>query len=164
MYSLFSSYVIITLRNVEHLHLILCPLQIENLDYHCQVDNLVYPLGIIYFYFFKKYISSNHLYCKTEIYYDLNNIFFFRLQLPQDIALNEVIGKGKSGCVRKGLLNEEIIAVKIFLPQSKQSWTLEKDIYACCGMTEHDNILKFLGEAERKDNMGSEYWLGKNST
>jgi len=83
-----------------------------------------------------------------------------RLQLPQDIALNEVIGKGKSGCVRKGLLNEEIIAVKIFLPQSKQSWTLEKDIYACCGMTEHDNILKFLGEAERKDNMGSEYWLG----
>ena len=102
------------------------------------------------------------MYCKTEIYYDLNNIFFFRLQLPQDIALNEVIGKGKSGCVRKGLLNEEIIAVKIFLPQSKQSWTLEKDIYACCGMTEHDNILKFLGEAERKDNMGSEYWLGEN--
>ena len=92
-------------------------------------------------------------------YYNFQNAF--RLQLPQDIALNEVIGKGKSGCVRKGLLNEEIIAVKIFLPQSKQSWTLEKDIYACCGMTEHDNILKFLGEAERKDNMGSEYWLGK---
>ena len=52
------------------------------------------------------------------------------LELPTEgIALNEIIGKGKSGIVRKGVLNGQEIAIKIFPMQSKQSWTLEKDIY-----------------------------------
>ena len=85
----------------------------------------------------------------------------FDLQLPQNIDLYEEIGKGKSGTVRKGKLNDKIVAIKIFMPQCKQSWTLEKEIYSLPQMMEKDSILKFLGVSERRDNLGQfECWLG----
>ena len=84
------------------------------------------------------------------------------IQLPENIILTEnILGKGKFGKVVQGFINEDIsIAVKVFLPWSEAelSWSHEKYIYSLSEMSNHENILKFLGVSVVQKN--SEFWLG----
>ena len=83
------------------------------------------------------------------------------IQLPENIILTEnILGKGKFGKVVQGFINEDIsIAVKVFLPWSEAelSWSHEKYIYSLSEMSNHENILKYLGVSVQKN---SEFWLG----
>ena len=87
------------------------------------------------------------------------------IQLPQNIILTEtILGRGKFGKVVQGFINEEeniSIAVKVFMMPSSEaelSWSHEKYIYSLSEMSNHENILKFLGVSVVQEN--SEFWLG----
>lgn len=49
--------------------------------------------------------------------------------LAKQIALKELIGKGKYGEVWRGLVNNTEVAVKIFMSKDEASWTRETEIY-----------------------------------
>lgn len=49
--------------------------------------------------------------------------------------------------------------MKIFPLQDRQSWVTEQDIYNLPRMSNHDNILKFIGTERRGDNLNMELWL-----
>jgi hypothetical protein len=48
--------------------------------------------------------------------------------------------------VWKGQLGEDLVAVKIFPLQDKQSWFAEQEIYNLPQMS-HENVLKFMGKS-----------------
>ncbi|XP_037781541.1 activin receptor type-2A-like [Penaeus monodon] len=74
------------------------------------------------------------------------------------IQLREIKARGRFGAVWKAQLHSDIVAVKIFPVQDKQSWQVEKEVYSLPQMS-HENILQFIGAEKRGDNLQAEYWL-----
>ena len=74
------------------------------------------------------------------------------------VQLLEIKARGRFGAVWKGQLGKDMVAVKIFPLQDKQSWFAEQEIYNLPQMN-HDNILKFLGVERRGENLQLEFWL-----
>ena len=56
------------------------------------------------------------------------------------LVLERRIGHGKYGTVWKGMLNDRVVAVKVFPSEHRQFWLSEKQLFAT-GYT-HKNILK----------------------
>lgn len=77
---------------------------------------------------------------------------------PRPLKLTELRARGRFGAVWKAQLMEDIVAVKIFPLQDKQSWLAEQDIYKLPHMN-HQNILKFIAAERRGDNLNIELWL-----
>lgn len=76
----------------------------------------------------------------------------------RSIQLLEIKARGRFGAVWKATLPPDIVAVKIFPVQDKQSWVVEKEVYSLPQMG-HDNILAFIGAERRGDSLNSEFWL-----
>jgi len=74
------------------------------------------------------------------------------------VQLLEIKARGRFGAVWKGQLSNDMVAVKIFPLQDKQSWFAEQEIYNLPQMN-HDNILKFMGVDKRGENLQVEFWL-----
>lgn len=88
------------------------------------------------------------------------------LPLPQSlpnvglrpIQLLEIKARGRFGAVWKAQLKNEIVAVKVFPIQDKQSWQTEQEIFKLAHM-DHEDILHFIGVEKRGDNLQAEFWL-----
>ncbi|KAM3607638.1 uncharacterized protein V6R79_011085 [Siganus canaliculatus] len=74
------------------------------------------------------------------------------------LQLLEVKSSGRFGCVWKAQLLSELVAVKIFPIQNKQSWQNECKIFRLPGMR-HENLLHFIGAESRGNSMSQELWL-----
>eukprot|EP00092_Neocalanus_flemingeri_P016242 GFUD01017585.1.p1 GENE.GFUD01017585.1~~GFUD01017585.1.p1 ORF type:complete len:563 (+),score=139.63 GFUD01017585.1:290-1978(+) len=74
------------------------------------------------------------------------------------VQLLEIKARGRFGAVWKGQLAKDMVAVKIFPLQDKQSWFAEQEIYNLPQMN-HENILKFMGVDKRGENLQVEFWL-----
>ncbi|XP_075749842.1 activin A receptor type 2 punt isoform X3 [Rhipicephalus microplus] len=77
---------------------------------------------------------------------------------PKAIQLVEVKAQGRFGAVWKARWGLQFVAVKIFPPQDKTSWMVEKDIFKMPQM-KHENLLAFLGSTKHGDLNHTEYWL-----
>lgn len=49
--------------------------------------------------------------------------------ISKQVTLQEIIGQGKYGKVYKGIFNNSLVAVKIFLTRDEDSWKRETDLY-----------------------------------
>ena len=88
-----------------------------------------------------------------------NDISPAHLNMQQrDIQLIEIKARGRFGAVWKGKFGYDMVAVKIFPLQDKNSWYAEQEIYNLPQMN-HDNILKFIGVEKRGENLQTEFWL-----
>ena len=76
----------------------------------------------------------------------------------RDIELLEIKARGRFGAVWKGRFKNEMVAVKIFPLQDKNSWYAEQEIYNLPQM-DHENILKYVGHEKRGENLTMEFWL-----
>ncbi|KAM4718110.1 activin receptor type-2B [Anableps anableps] len=74
------------------------------------------------------------------------------------LQLLEVKARGRFGCVWKGQILNEYVAVKIFPIQNKESWQNERDVFLTPGMR-HENILRFIAAESRGSHPESELWL-----
>ena len=74
--------------------------------------------------------------------------------IARQIQLQEIIGKGRYGEVRRGRWKGENVAVKIFHTRDERSWCREAEIYQTV-MLRHENILGFIAA----DNKGKIYRL-----
>jgi len=74
------------------------------------------------------------------------------------VELLEIKARGRFGAVWKGQVGKEMVAVKIFPLQDKQSWFAEQEIYNLPQLS-HDNILQFLGVDKRGEGLQVEFWL-----
>ena len=74
------------------------------------------------------------------------------------VQLLEIKARGRFGAVWKGQLGKDMVAVKIFPLQDKQSWFAEQEIYNLPQMN-HENILRFMGVDRRGENLQMEFWL-----
>ena len=75
------------------------------------------------------------------------------------VQLLEVKARGRFGCVWKAQLGNDIVAVKIFPLQDKQSYYTERDFYTLPQMSTHENILHFIGADRRGEGINTELWL-----
>ncbi|XP_074102731.1 activin A receptor type 2 punt [Cotesia typhae] len=88
------------------------------------------------------------------------------LPLPQpspnlglrQIHLVEIKARGRFGAVWKAQFKNDIVAVKVFPMQDKQSWQTEQEIFKLAHMN-HEDILRFIGVEKRGDNLQAEFWL-----
>ena len=64
------------------------------------------------------------------------------------IQLLEIKARGRFGAVWKAQLKNEIVAVKVFPIQDKQSWQTEQEIFKLAHM-DHEDILRFIGVEKR---------------
>lgn len=74
------------------------------------------------------------------------------------IQLVEIKARGRFGAVWKAKLLSEIVAVKVFPQQDKQSWLTEQEIFKLAHM-DHEDILRFIGVERRGDSVLTEFWL-----
>merc|ERR1711962_1487353 len=74
------------------------------------------------------------------------------------VELLEIKARGRFGAVWKGQVGKDMVAVKIFPLQDKQSWFAEQEIYNLPQLS-HDNILQFLGVDRRGEGLQAEFWL-----
>jgi hypothetical protein len=74
------------------------------------------------------------------------------------VKLIEKIGSGRFSKVWKALLNENLVAVKIFPKEEKQSWSTEKDMYMHPEI-KHENLQGFLTTACHVDKTSTSYWM-----
>ncbi|MEQ2202098.1 Activin receptor type-2B, partial [Xenoophorus captivus] len=74
------------------------------------------------------------------------------------LQLLEVKARGRFGCVWKGQILNEYVAVKIFPIQNKESWQNEREVFLTPGMR-HENILRFIGAERRGSHLETELWL-----
>uniref|UniRef100_I3JEN4 Serine/threonine-protein kinase receptor n=1 Tax=Oreochromis niloticus TaxID=8128 RepID=I3JEN4_ORENI len=74
------------------------------------------------------------------------------------LQLLELKARGRFGCVWKAQLLSELVAVKIFPVQERQSWQNEFEIFSLSGMR-HENLLQFLGAEKRGSELETELWL-----
>ncbi|KAG7158928.1 activin receptor type-2A-like isoform X2 [Homarus americanus] len=74
------------------------------------------------------------------------------------IQLREIKARGRFGAVWKANLHTDVVAVKIFPVQDKQSWLVEKEVYSLPQMS-HENVLQFIGAEKHGDNYQAEFWL-----
>lgn len=63
------------------------------------------------------------------------------LDLSQ-LNVSELIGQGRYGTVWKATLNEKVVAVKVFSPENRLYWQVEKEFYECLGMKTSPFVLK----------------------
>jgi len=75
------------------------------------------------------------------------------------VKLMEICAHGRFGQVWKAQLHDQLVAVKKFPLQDRQSWTTEQDVYKLPHMKNHDDILKFFGSFRNGDNLSLELWL-----
>ncbi len=78
--------------------------------------------------------------------------------LSKSIQLEESIGEGRFGNVRKGLWRDEFVAVKIFNGRDEASWRRESKIYRTVLERHHENILTFY-TSEDIGTCPAEFWL-----
>ncbi|XP_061877336.1 activin receptor type-2B-like isoform X2 [Entelurus aequoreus] len=74
------------------------------------------------------------------------------------LQLLEVKARGRFGCVWKGQILNEFVAVKVFPIQYKMSWQNEREVFTTPGM-KHENILKYVGAEQRGRHLEAELWL-----
>ncbi|KAK0174528.1 hypothetical protein PV327_010288 [Microctonus hyperodae] len=74
------------------------------------------------------------------------------------IHLLEIKARGRFGAVWKAQLKNEIVAVKVFPQQDKQSWQTEQEIFKLAHM-DHNDILHYIGVERSGDNLQAEFWL-----
>ncbi|XP_034065910.1 activin receptor type-2B-like [Gymnodraco acuticeps] len=74
------------------------------------------------------------------------------------IQLQEVKARGRFGCVWKGMMISESVAVKIFPIQNKESWQLETEVFVSPGMR-HENLLRFIASERRGSHQDAELWI-----
>ncbi|XP_050702207.1 activin receptor type-2A-like isoform X2 [Eriocheir sinensis] len=74
------------------------------------------------------------------------------------IQLREIKARGRFGAVWKANLHNDVIAVKIFPVQDKQSWLVETEVYSLPQLS-HENILHYIGAEKRGDSLQAEFWL-----
>lgn len=74
------------------------------------------------------------------------------------IHLVEIKARGRFGAVWKAQYKNDIVAVKVFPMQDKQSWQTEQEIFKLAHMN-HEDILRFIGVEKRGDNLQAEFWL-----
>ena len=74
------------------------------------------------------------------------------------IALHELIGKGRYGEVWKGTYKGDEVAVKIFQTREEISWFHEVDIYQTC-LIRHPNILRFIAADNKDIGIQTQLWL-----
>ncbi len=71
----------------------------------------------------------------------------------------ELRAQGRFGRVWKAKLeNDEVVAVKVFPLQEKQSWFAEHEVYRLPRMS-HENILKFIGIDRKGEALDREFYL-----
>jgi len=76
--------------------------------------------------------------------------------VPFDLRLVELTARGRFGAVWKAeLAGGDVVAVKIFPEQDRQSWLSEQQFYALPRTADCANILQFIGAESR----GAELWL-----
>ena len=56
-------------------------------------------------------------------------------------------------------MTTQLVAVKVFPLQDKQSWMTEKDLYLLPRMADCPNILRFIGAERRGTNLNMELWI-----
>lgn len=75
------------------------------------------------------------------------------------IRLMEVKAQGKFGHVWKAKDgSDNLVAVKVFGLQDRQSWQTEQAVYLLPQMT-HKNLLTYLGAERKGEGLATEYWL-----
>ena len=74
------------------------------------------------------------------------------------IQLLEIKARGRFGAVWKATCLSEIVAVKVFPIQDRNSWANEREIYNLPHMNQ-DNILRFIGTEKRGEGLDQELWL-----
>ena len=74
------------------------------------------------------------------------------------IALHELVGKGRFGEVWKGTYKGDEVAVKIFHTREETSWFHEVEIYQTCLMR-HPNILRFIAADNKDIGIQTQLWL-----
>ena len=72
-----------------------------------------------------------------------------QITIARQIQLEEVVGMGRFGDVKRGRWRGDDVAVKIFHSREEASWFREAEIYQTC-LLRHDNILGFIAA----DNIG----------
>ncbi|KAK2704419.1 activin receptor type-2A-like [Artemia franciscana] len=116
---------------------------------------LTFSVAIGYWMYRKKKLSRfNELPTSDTTCYESPSL----TQNTIPVHLMEVKARGRFGAVWKAVRKAEVVAVKIFPPQDKQSWLAEREVYKLPQM-EHENILTFLGAEKRGDNIQAEYLL-----
>ena len=68
--------------------------------------------------------------------------------IARQIALEEVVGKGRFGEVWRGRWHDDTVAVKVFSSRDVRSWEREVEIYQTV-LLRHENILAYIA-ADRK--------------
>ena len=74
------------------------------------------------------------------------------------LSLIEKIGNGRFSEVWKASLNDNLVAVKIFPKQEKQSWITERDMYMHPEI-KHENLRSFLTSKCHIDESSMTYWM-----
>ena len=74
------------------------------------------------------------------------------------IALHELIGKGRFGEVWKGTYKGDEVAVKIFHTKEESSWFHEVELYQTC-LIRHPNILRFIAADNKDIGIQMQLWL-----
>lgn len=72
-----------------------------------------------------------------------------QITIARQIQLEEVIGMGRFGDVKRGRWRGDNVAVKIFHTREEMSWFREAEIYQTA-LLRHENILGFIAA----DNIG----------
>ena len=58
------------------------------------------------------------------------------------LKFEELVGQGRYGCVWRGYFKGDVVAVKTFPPEHRQTWKSEKDVFETYLL--HPSILKVL--------------------
>lgn len=74
------------------------------------------------------------------------------------IALHELIGKGRFGEVWKGTYKGDEVAVKIFHTKEETSWFHEVELYQTC-LIRHPHILRFIAADNKDIGIQTQLWL-----
>lgn len=68
------------------------------------------------------------------------------------------MAQGRFGKVWKGQIDNQLVAVKVFPLQERQSWFAEQEVFNLPRM-EHDHILKFIGIDRGGESLDKDYYL-----
>ncbi|RWS31721.1 bone morphogenetic protein receptor type-2-like protein [Leptotrombidium deliense] len=98
----------------------------------------------------KKNLDSVHLVDSQTCQSFSSSVDFGKLKIE------EIIGNGRFGSVCKGVLNDQLVAVKTFNCHNRQYFLNERDIYMLPHM-DHPSILKFIGVDDKCFNKGNSY-------
>lgn len=74
------------------------------------------------------------------------------------IQLIEIKARGRFGAVWKASCLNDIVAVKVFPIQDRNSWANEREIYNLPHM-HHENILRFIATEKHGEGLDQELWL-----